>query len=31
MEYIRDVCQQKIAQIIERTDGTANSQDDIII
>ena len=27
----RDLCQQKIAQIIERTDGTAYSQDDIII
>ena len=26
-----DVCQQKIAQIIDRTDGASNSQDDIII
>ena len=26
-----DVCQQKIAQIIDGTDGAANSQDDIII
>ena len=26
-----DVCQQKIAQIIDGIDGTANSQDDIII
>ena len=26
-----DVCQPKIAQIIDGTDGAANSQDDIII
>ena len=31
IQSANDICQQKIAQIIDGTDGAANSQDDIII
>ena len=31
IQSANDICQQKIAHIIDGTDGAANSQDDIII